>query len=92
MSKKRRPEVLARRCLDALDRIDQAISNHRAGRPEDLNVGMLKKVRREIVKMSVALDKTRYSPSYGRFVSDWPDRHGLVDHLVCVFNDYERWA
>lgn len=92
MSKKKRPEAAAERCRQALARVEAAIDNHRHGRPEDLSVAVLENVALELRKMEGAMDKTVFRPSYGRFLLDWPDGHGLVEYLLGVSQDYERWT
>ena len=42
--------------------------------------------------MEGAMDKAVFRPSYGRFLLDWPDEHGLVKYLLGVSQDYERWT
>jgi hypothetical protein len=85
-------EAAAAVCERALDRVDAALENHRAGRPEDFSVGVLENVRCELVQMASTLDKDRFRPSYPRFILDWPDDHGLVEYLLRVSHDYRRWT
>ena len=70
--------------------MDEAVENHKAGKPEDLNLEVLANVRQELEKMAATLDSARYSPSYGRFLLDWPDEHGLVDYLLTAGQEYRR--
>ena len=79
-----------RQCLAAIDRVDLAILNHQQNKPEDLSISLLLKVREELIQMKNALSPSLFRPSYGRFVLDWPDEHGLVRDLSDVGYQYER--
>lgn len=92
MTKKRRPERAAAVCAHAIKRVDEALANHKAGRPEDLSVEVLQNVRQELERMSATLDSGKYAPSYGRFILDWPDEHGLIEALLQASQDYQRWT
>lgn len=78
------------RCQAAIDRVDLAIRNHEQNKPEDLSIPLLRKVREELVQMKAALSPSVFCPSYGRFVLDWPDEHGLIRQLSDVSYEYER--
>ena len=92
MSKKKRLEAVAERCQEARRRVQVAVENHQAGRPEDLNIEILENVRADLSQMSKILDKNHFRPSYGRYLLDWPDEHGLVEYLLGVAQDYCRWT
>ena len=93
MSKrKRRPEAVAGECREALLRVERALENHRAGRPEGLSASVLEQVSVELRAMLNALDKSMYSPNYAIYILDWPNDHGLVNYLVGVACNYERWT
>jgi hypothetical protein len=77
-------------CLNAIERINQAVQNHEQGIAEDLNIPILQKVAGEIQKMASELDKSKYKPSYPRFLLDWPDEHGLVEYLIQVSYEYSK--
>lgn len=77
-------------CEMAIDRVDLAIRNHEQKKAEDLSIPLLRKVREELVQMKAALSPSVFRPSYGRFVLDWPDEHGLVRQLSDVGYQYER--
>ena len=83
-------EEVRQLCADAIERVDRAIDNHRKGEPEDLSITILAKVRLELVKMREALSPVIFQPSFGRFVLDWPDRHGLIQQLTQVSYEYGR--
>lgn len=89
---KRRPKAAAALCVRALERVDEATANHLAGRSDDLSIGTLENVKRDLERMLQALDKTKFSPSYSRFILDWPDEHGLIDFLLGVSQNYKRWT
>jgi hypothetical protein len=81
---------LEQQCQAAIDRVDLAIRNHEQNMPEDLSVPMLRTVREELFQMKAALSPSIFRPSYGRFVLDWPDEHGLVRQLSELGYQYER--
>jgi hypothetical protein len=91
MSKKK-PERAAAVCERALDRVDVAIENRRSGRPEDLSIEVLQQVRQQLQRMFETLDAKEFSPSYGRFILDWPDEHGLIEELLVASQEYLRWT
>lgn len=82
--------TIAEMCDHAIARIDRAIARHEGGEPEDLNVELLREVRREIVSMRDARDAGVFSPGYARFLLDWPDEHGLVQMLVDLSHKYKQ--
>ncbi|MEM7249190.1 MAG: hypothetical protein AAF533_27975 [Acidobacteriota bacterium] len=75
---------------EGLARVDLALERHGRGEPEDLSVGILTSVRRDLQKMQVALDPATYCSAYPRFVLDWPNEHGLIDLLVHVHAEYDK--
>ena len=77
-------------CSAAIKRVDEAIANHQGGQPEDLSVPMLINIRAELVNMQGALAPGTFRPSFGRFILDWPDQHGLIQQLSNVAYEYER--
>jgi hypothetical protein len=77
-------------CRSAIERVDKAISQHEDGQPADLSLPLLTKVRDELEKMLEALSPSKYRPTYGRFILDWPDEHGLVGYLTEVGYQYGR--
>jgi hypothetical protein len=82
--------TMEQECQVAIDRVDVAIRNHEQNRPEDLSIPMLRKVREELVQMKAALSPSVFRPTYGRFVLDWPDKHGLIRLLSDLEYQYER--
>lgn len=92
MTKKSTAERAALTCVRALERVDEAIANHGANSPEDLSVKVLRRVKDELEQMVTVLDSTKYKPSYGKFILDWPDEHGLIDVLLGASQDYQRWT
>ena len=81
---------IAVECQIMLDRLDQAAKNHDDGVPEDLSPAMLAKIMDEVQQMLEALSNKQFKPSFGRFVLDWPDEHGLVDGLLKLLESYSR--
>lgn len=79
-------------CEEAIARVRKAIDNHRSGKPECLDIPALQQVMVELIKMVKTLDSKKYSPSYGRFLLDWPDNNGLVDYLLDVSHKYKKWV
>ena len=75
-------------CAGAITRIDEAIEDHKQGKPADLSELMLVKVRAELEKMQSILKPSQYKPSYPRYVLDWEDKHGLVNYLIEVSYQY----
>jgi hypothetical protein len=81
---------IEQQCRAAIDRVDLAMLNHEKNKPEDLSLPLLGKVKEELIQMKTALSPAVFRPSYGRFVLDWPDEHGLVRLLSDVGYQYER--
>ncbi len=79
-------------CDRMLERLTQAATNHESGIAEDLSPAMIATVRREVEQMREALSNKQFKPSFGRFVLDWPDEHGLVDGLLKLLESYSRLA
>lgn len=77
-------------CSAAIKRVDEAIANHQRGQPEDLSVPMLINIRAELVNMQESLAPATFRPSFGRFILDWPDQHGLIQQLSNVAYEYGR--
>ena len=89
-NKKKYAGYIKQLCSQAIERVDIAIEKHKKGEPADLNISMLLKVRNELVKMQSATDKSKYSPTYGRFILDWPDEYGLINYLLGVSYEYKK--
>jgi hypothetical protein len=81
---------LLERCRSALKRVDSAIQNHKDGKPEDLSLPMLLRIRSDLWQMVAALSPAVFKPSYPRFILDWPDEHGLIRQLSEVAYEYDR--
>lgn len=81
---------VANECQSMLDRLDQAAKNHENGVADDLSPSMVAEVRNEVQQMLEALSNKQFKPSFGRFVLDWPDEHGLVDGLLKLLESYLR--
>ena len=77
-------------CRNALERVDQAICNHEHNVPEDLSLPILNRIRNELLQMLEKLSPSQFRPTYGRFILDWPDEHGLIKTLSDVEYEYER--
>jgi len=75
-----------------MERVAQAIQNHRGGKDEDLSITVLEMVAGELRRMEETRDKFAFQPTYGRAILDWPDNHGLVEYLLGVAHDYNRWT
>lgn len=82
--------TIDRRILEALSAVDAALAAHTAGSDAPFSVTMLMRVRSELEKMRKQESSKSYSPTYPRFVMDWPDESGLVKLLVDVAYEYER--
>lgn len=77
-------------CEDAIKRIDDALEKHSKGEPADLSIPMLNRVKSEVEEMKESLNPSLFKPTYPRFVSDWPDDHGLVGLLTDLAYQYGR--
>jgi hypothetical protein len=77
-------------CADAIKRVDQAIDNHSQGKAEDLSIPMLNRIQQELKQMEISLSPPKFKPTYGRFILDWPDEHGLIKMLSEVACEYGR--
>ena len=67
------------------------IENSRIGKDTDraLPIAMLLNIKLELTKMLEILDKTKYQPSYPRFLLDYPDTK-LADILLDVSYKYKK--
>jgi hypothetical protein len=79
-------------CDQALARLMLARRNHELGVPEDLSLPMVDKVIDEVDKMRAALSSKIFTPTYGRFIIDWPDEHGLIKILSDLSYEYCRFC
>jgi len=77
-------------CEQAIARVEKAVLNHKNREPEDLSLAMLENIRVELIKMKMAMSPSRFQPTYGRFIIDWPDEHGLVKKLSELNYQYGR--
>lgn len=83
-------EKLKLLCEQASKKVDAAIAAHQGGKPADLSVPLLTKVKSELGQMSSALSSDTYRPAFGRIILEWPDEHGLVKFLLEVEYQYNR--
>ncbi|WP_315281102.1 hypothetical protein [Prevotella pallens] len=76
---------------EALDKVNKEIENSRIGKDTDreLPIAMLLNIKLELTKMLEILDKTKYQPSYPRFLLDYPDNK-LADILLNVSYKYKK--
>lgn len=83
--------LIDHRIVEALDAVEAAIKAHSVGADDaPLSVTMLTRVRSELEKMREQMSSRDYSPTYPRFVMDWPDESGLVKLLIDVAYEYGR--
>lgn len=82
--------TIDRRIVEALDAVDAAIAAHAAGSDAPLSMTMLARVKSELKRMREQTSPRDYSPTFPRFVMDWPDESGLVKLLVDVAYEYGR--
>lgn len=75
---------------DATDAVEKSIVAHKAGFPAPLSLTMLLRIHTELENMRKYLSPKSYSPSYQRFVMDWPDETGLVKKLMNVAYEYNK--
>lgn len=76
---------------EALDKVNKEIEKSRIGKDTDreLPIAMLLNIKLELTKMLEILDKTKYHPSYPRFLLDYPDTK-LADILLDVSYKYKK--
>ncbi len=76
---------------EVLDKVNKEIENSRIGKGTDreLSIAMLLNIKLELTKMLGILDKTKYHPSYPRFLLDYPDTK-LADILLDVSYKYKK--
>lgn len=76
---------------EALEKVNKEIENSRIGKDTDreLPMAMLLNIKLELTKMLEILDKTKYQPSYPRFLLDYPDAK-LADILLNVSYKYKK--
>ena len=77
-------------CGQAISQLDKAISNRDKSNSEEISLDVLLSIKKEIVKMQNVLDSSKYMPTYGRFLVDYPDESGLVDFLLRVSQEYKK--
>ena len=73
---------------EALDKVNKEIEKSRIGKDTDreLPIAMLLNIKLELTKMLEILDKTKYQPSYPRFLLDTK----LADILLNVSYKYKK--
>ncbi|TDB41615.1 hypothetical protein [Photorhabdus khanii] len=75
---------------NALKLVLEAIELHRNGKLAPLSIDVLNKVKVELEEMIRVMNPKVYTPSYPRFISDWPDEFGLIEKLISVAYYYKK--
>ena len=83
-------DLIKIKCEAAIQRLMLAKENHENGRSEDLSLEMIDRILNEIQIMIVALSPQVFRPTFGKFILDWPDEHGLISLLSELSYRYER--
>ena len=76
---------------EALVKVKEVSEHSRIGKDTEraLPIAMLLNIKLELTKMLEILDKTKYQPSYPRFLLDYPDTK-LADILLDVSYKYKK--
>ncbi|BFI43929.1 hypothetical protein KD5_03570 [Yersinia pseudotuberculosis] len=75
---------------ETLQLVLDAIELHKNKMPAPLSIDVLNSVRKELEEMIKVMDPQIYTPSYPRFIIDWPDDTGLIEKLVDVDYYYKK--
>lgn len=76
---------------DALSAVRKFITAHQQGNKNaPLSLVILTRVQGELESMKRDVPLFNYTPTYPRFVMDWPDDTGLVKQLIDVAYDYKK--
>jgi hypothetical protein len=78
---------LASETEKAIEAVDRAIADHIAERPAPLSKILLINVRAELLAMS---GDASHTPTYPRFVLDWPEDSDLKNTLIQLAYQYGR--
>lgn len=78
------------RISGAIDRIDEAIDAHSAGTLAPLSLKILVQLRAELQKMLGAVQSRDYTPTYPRFLLDWPGDEEFVQEMIKLAYDFKR--
>lgn len=88
---KKRILAVKLKCEEAKKKIDEILLDPKLILECNIPVDILLKVKKEIEKMIVTLDKNRFSPIYGRFITDIPYAdEELICYLIEVSVFYKR--
>jgi len=77
-------------CEAAIKRLTFAKENHEKKLPEDLSIEMIDRILFEVQTMTETLSPQVFRPTFGKFILDWPDEHGLISLLSELSYRYER--
>ena len=74
----------------SLDKVNYAIWLHENGQTGPLSVHVLAQVKRELEEMIKVMNPKNYTPTYPRYILDWPDEDGLKKELIDVAYLYQK--
>lgn len=92
--KKKHIKAVEVKCEEALKKIDEILAELEEKKKKyGLSDNILIEVKKEITKMKEVLDKNRYKPIYGRFITDYPTENSeLVDYLLEISVFYKKYT
>ncbi|MDO5089577.1 MAG: hypothetical protein Q4D53_07315 [Leptotrichiaceae bacterium] len=90
---KKRIEAVKMKCEEAIKRIDDILSESEEEKKYGLSDDILLKIKGEIINMKKTLDKSKYKPIYGIFISDYQFAdEKLLNYLLDVSVFYKKYT
>ncbi|WP_445493702.1 hypothetical protein [Photorhabdus sp. SF281] len=75
---------------DALQLILEAIELYQDGKTAPLSINILMQVKKELEEMIRVMNPKIYSPSYPRFIIDWPGESEIMSKLINAAYYYQK--
>jgi len=91
---KKRIKAVAIKCEEAIKKINEILLKSKNEKEKyGLSDEILLKVRNEIEKMKKTLDKNKFKPIYGIFITDYPAANeNLINYLLEVSYFYKKYT
>ena len=90
---RKRKKAVEIKCEEAIKKIDKLLLNSEEQKKYGLFERPLNQMKKEIEEMKNILDKTKFKPMYGRFISDIPYAdEELIDYFLEVSVFYNKYT
>ena len=90
---RKRKKAVEIKCEEAIKKIDKLLLNPEEQKKYGLFERPLNQMKKEIEEMKNILDKTKFKPMYGKFISDIPyANEELIDYFLEVSVFYNKYT